>query len=176
MKWFLVCRCCDLHCRFVCYANLPHFLKQESVNSLPLWFLYQHIFHDFLSPFSCLSTVQDSSSIWFDHFLVFLTCMCLQSCPRAGKVILRHVMGHLRVTLIAVCSTPSSPLTALLVGLFEKFLLTVNIKILSFGCWNFTDQWLKQFVLKQYEKMLLTSVREIFIKLCLRYTFSEYDN
>lgn len=37
------------------------------------------------------------------------TCMCLQSWPRAGSWILRKVMGHLRDTLMAVCSTPSSP-------------------------------------------------------------------
>ena len=34
--------------------------------------------------------------------------MCLQSCPRAGIVIQRYVMGHFKETLTAVCSIPSS--------------------------------------------------------------------
>jgi len=38
-----------------------------------------------------------------------LTCMCLQSCPRAGKAIRRNVIGHFSEILIPVCSTPSSP-------------------------------------------------------------------
>lgn len=58
---------------------------------------------------------------------VGFTCMCLQSCPLAGNVILRQVMGHFNGTFIAVCSTPSSPLTALLGGTLEKFLLTARI-------------------------------------------------
>lgn len=36
--------------------------------------------------------------------------MWRQSWPRAGSWILRKVMGHFRDTLMAVCSTPSSPL------------------------------------------------------------------
>lgn len=35
--------------------------------------------------------------------------ICLQSCPRAGRAILLNVIGHFNETLIAVCSTPSSP-------------------------------------------------------------------
>lgn len=71
-----------------------------------------------------------------------VTCMCLQSWPRAGKEIRRQVMGHLRGTLMAVCSTPSSPLTAELVATLEKFRLTANKKCLllkhfAIGAHNF---------------------------------------
>ena len=50
--------------------------------------------------------------------------MCLQSCPLAGSPIRRKVMGHLSDTLIAVCSTPSSPL------LFMGLLLVTPVKFL----------------------------------------------
>ena len=60
-----------------------------------------------------------------------LTCMCLQSCPLAGSWIRIQVIGHLRGTLIAVCSTPSSPLIVELFVTLEKFLLTVKRKTKS---------------------------------------------
>lgn len=51
-------------------------------------------------------------------------CMCLQSWPRAGNVIRLNVMGHFNETLMAVCSTPSSPFMPLFgVPAFVKFLL-----------------------------------------------------
>ena len=56
------------------------------------------------------------------------TCMCLQSCPRAGNWIRMQVIGHLSGTLMAVCSTPSSPLIVELLVTLEKFLLTVRRK------------------------------------------------
>lgn len=57
-----------------------------------------------------------------------LTCTCLQSWPLAGSWILRNVIGHFRDTLMAVCSTPSSPLRVALpeeAATLLKFLLTV---------------------------------------------------
>ena len=59
---------------------------------------YLHTGH-FQFPLSTLNLRYDSRS---RH------CMCLQSCPRAGILIFRYVMGHFNDTLIAVCSTPSS--------------------------------------------------------------------
>jgi hypothetical protein len=58
-----------------------------------------------------------------------LTWTCLQSCPRAGSWMRRNVMGHFRDTLMAVCSTPSSPLRVVLpeeAATLLKFLLTVG--------------------------------------------------
>lgn len=62
-----------------------------------------------------------------------LTCMCLHSWPLAGSVIRLKVIGHFNETLIAVCSTPSSPLNEL-DGTLLKFLLTEkknNINIIK---------------------------------------------
>ena len=56
------------------------------------------------------------------------TWICLQSCPLAGSVIRRKVIGHFNETLIAVCSTPSSFNALLLVAALVKFLLTENRK------------------------------------------------
>lgn len=50
--------------------------------------------------------------------------MCLHSWPRAGSIIRRNVIGHLSDTLMAVCSTPSSPFKVLLFVTLVKFLLT----------------------------------------------------
>lgn len=52
--------------------------------------------------------------------------MCLQSCPLAGSWIRLNVIGHLRDTLIAVCSTPSSPFRPGVPGIVPllKFLFT----------------------------------------------------
>jgi len=41
--------------------------------------------------------------------------MCLQSCPLAGNVIVRYVMGHFRDNLI-VCSSHSPPIPLLLIA------------------------------------------------------------
>ena len=59
--------------------------------------------------------------------------MCLQSWPRAGSIIRLKVMGHLRDTLIAVCSTESSPdiCALLLAATLEKLRLTEREKIIS---------------------------------------------
>lgn len=51
-------------------------------------------------------------------------CMCLHSWPRAGNIIRRNVIGHLSDTLMAVCSTPSSPFKLLLFVTLVKFRLT----------------------------------------------------
>lgn len=51
-------------------------------------------------------------------------CMCLHSWPRAGSIIRRNVIGHLSDTLMAVCSTPSSPFKLLLFVTLVKFRLT----------------------------------------------------
>lgn len=62
-------------------------------------------------------------------FLGKLTWTCLQSCPRAGSWMRRNVMGHFRDTLMAVCSTPSSPLRVVLpeeAATLLKFRLTVG--------------------------------------------------
>lgn len=59
----------------------------------------------------------------------WLTWTCLQSWPRAGSWMRRNVMGHFRDTLMAVCSTPSSPLRVVLpdeAATLLKFLLTVG--------------------------------------------------
>lgn len=58
------------------------------------------------------------------------TCMCLQSCPLAGSWIRLNVIGHLRDTLIAVCSTPSSPFRPGVPGMVPllKFLFTLQEK------------------------------------------------
>lgn len=55
-----------------------------------------------------------------------ITWMCRQSWPLAGSWIRRKVIGHFRDTLIAVCSTPSSPLGPGVPGMLPllKFLLT----------------------------------------------------
>lgn len=60
-----------------------------------------------------------------------LTCMCLQSWPRAGSWMRRKVIGHLRETLMAVCSTPSSPFSPGVPGMVPllKFLLTGSRKV-----------------------------------------------
>lgn len=63
------------------------------------------------------------------HLLGPLTWTCLQSWPRAGSWIRRNVMGHFRDTLMAVCSTPSSPLRVVLpdeAATLLKFRLTVG--------------------------------------------------
>ncbi len=71
-----------------------------------------------------LNTVQK-----LDCEIARCTCMCLQSCPRAGNVIRRYVIGHLRGTLIAVCSTPSSPFNGLAcMPVWVKLRLTANNK------------------------------------------------
>ena len=62
-----------------------------------------------------------------------LTCMCLHSWPLAGSVIRLKVIGHFNETLIAVCSTPSSPFNEFGAALL-KFLLTEkknNINIIK---------------------------------------------
>lgn len=62
---------------------------------------------------------------------VHLTWTCLQSCPLAGSCIRRKVIGHLRETLMAVCSTPSSPLSVAFpvdAATLLKFLLTLKRK------------------------------------------------
>lgn len=59
----------------------------------------------------------------------WLTWTCLQSWPRAGSWMRRNVMGHFRDTLMAVCSTPSSPLRVVLpdeAATLLKFRLTVG--------------------------------------------------
>ena len=53
------------------------------------------------------------------------TCICLQSWPRAGRLMHRYVMGHLSDTLIAVCST-SSPFMGLLAAALVKLRLTAK--------------------------------------------------
>lgn len=61
--------------------------------------------------------------------LGLLTWTCLQSWPRAGSWMRRNVMGHFRDTLMAVCSTPSSPLRVVLpdeAATLLKFRLTVG--------------------------------------------------
>lgn len=63
------------------------------------------------------------------YSLGLLTCTCLQSWPRAGSCMRRNVMGHFRDTLMAVCSTPSSPLRVVLpeeAATLLKFRLTVS--------------------------------------------------
>ncbi len=60
-------------------------------------------------------------------FKVEQTWTCLQSCPRAGSWMRRKVMGHFSDTLMAVCSTPSSPFRVVLpaeAATLLKFLLT----------------------------------------------------
>lgn len=60
------------------------------------------------------------------------TWTCLQSCPRAGSWMRRKVMGHFRDTLMAVCSTPSSPFSVVLpaeAATLLKFLLTKEKEI-----------------------------------------------
>lgn len=71
----------------------------------------------------------------FDSVCLFipavLTWTCLQSWPLAGSCIRRKVIGHLRETLMAVCSTPSSPLSVALpddAATLLKFLLTLMQK------------------------------------------------
>ena len=57
----------------------------------------------------------------------YATWTCLQSCPRAGSWMRLKVTGHLRETLMAVCSTPSSPFRVALpaeAATLLKFLLT----------------------------------------------------
>lgn len=59
----------------------------------------------------------------------WLTWTCLQSWPRAGSWMRRNVMGHFRDTLMAVCSTPSSPLRVVLpdeAATLLKFRLTAG--------------------------------------------------
>lgn len=59
------------------------------------------------------------------------TWTCLQSWPLAGSCIRRKVIGHFRETLMAVCSTPSSPLSVALpddAATLLKFLLTLRQK------------------------------------------------
>lgn len=52
--------------------------------------------------------------------------MCLQSWPLAGSWIRLNVIGHFRDTLMAVCSTPSSPFRPGVPGMVPllKFLFT----------------------------------------------------
>lgn len=62
---------------------------------------------------------------------VLLTCTCLQSWPRAGSWIRRKVIGHLSDTLMAVCSTPSSPFIVVFpdeAATLLKFLFTKAMK------------------------------------------------
>lgn len=69
--------------------------------------------------------------IWFLFVTAVVTWTCLQSWPLAGSCIRRKVIGHLRDTLMAVCSTPSSPLSVALpddAATLLKFLLTVMQK------------------------------------------------
>jgi len=59
------------------------------------------------------------------------TWTCLQSCPRAGSWMRRKVMGHFSDTLMAVCSTPSSPFRGVLpaeAATLLKFRLTEERK------------------------------------------------
>lgn len=66
---------------------------------------------------------------FFLFFLWLFTCTCLQSCPRAGSWIRRNVMGHLSDTLMAVCSTPSSPFSVVFpedAATLLKFLFTAR--------------------------------------------------
>lgn len=63
------------------------------------------------------------------HTSAMLTCTCLQSCPLAGSWIRRNVIGHFRDTLMAVCSTPSSPFSVAFpedAATLLKFLLTAE--------------------------------------------------
>lgn len=73
-------------------------------------------------------------NFWFAYDIfqnAHLTWTCLQSCPLAGSCIRRKVIGHLRETLMAVCSTPSSPLSVAFpvdAATLLKFLLTLKRK------------------------------------------------
>lgn len=91
------------------------------------------------SPLLFGTLFQNSASIMASDFrpsvrLFFpevVTWTCLQSWPLAGSCIRRKVIGHLRETLMAVCSTPSSPLSVALpddAATLLKFLLTLMQK------------------------------------------------
>ena len=72
-----------------------------------------------------------------------LTWTCLQSWPLAGSCIRRKVIGHLRETLMAVCSTPSSPLSVAFpddAATLLKFLLTLMQREDSEDCDSENDQ------------------------------------
>lgn len=86
------------------------------------------------------NSVQPASEV---HFPGLLTCTCLQSWPRAGSCMRRNVMGHFRDTLMAVCSTPSSPLRVVLpeeAATLLKFRLTVEEEAQGEG-WVFCRGW-----------------------------------
>lgn len=87
------CICCQVTSRNVRFSCDKQFQRFQITTSTTFRVLFASYF--------CL----------FFFFLVFngFTCTCLQSCPRAGSWIRRNVIGHLRDTLMAVCSTPSSP-------------------------------------------------------------------
>lgn len=80
--------------------------------------------------FKILPLIKHLNPFVFIFFEAF-TWTCLQSWPLAGSCIRRKVIGHLSETLMAVCSTPSSPLSVALpddAATLLKFLLTLTQK------------------------------------------------
>ena len=59
----------------------------------------------------------------------FLTCICLQSCPRAGNVMRLNVIGHTNPTLMAVCSRTSSPVRLFIACMLQLFAVSAKLRL-----------------------------------------------